>query len=148
MCKRILLFFVYVKIAAEIRMISNYIPHNVSYHIAWIDEGNEFLEEIEFEIGLHGVLYWILSNMYRKETIQVTLDERNLSKRQYISNVWFADDTAVIAEYLEDLQEIVDTMIEFSKRNSISINLMKLMTRKLNNKMTQIHRWNCTDWKM
>jgi len=79
----------------------------------------------------------LLFNLYSEAIFQKALEERNVGVKVngvWVNNICYADDTVLIADYMEDLGDMLGTVGECSKNMGLNINTKKtkfmLVTRK------------------
>lgn len=88
--------------------------------------GNEFSDEIEIRRGVRQgcVLSPILFNVYSDEMEGETTIGIKVNGKP-INNLRFADDTVLIAEGIEDLQQLLDRVVELSEERGLTLNTKK-----------------------
>lgn len=110
----------------DLRLLIN-LYHN-QFAVVRVDERDT--REIPIRRGVRQgcVLSPLLFNLYSENIFREALYGRNEGVKiggEIINNIRYADDTAIIAESMEDLQRLLDRVFEVSQRWGININIKK-----------------------
>lgn len=110
----------------ELRLLK-YLYYN---QVASIKVDETFTKKIPIKRGVRQgcVLSPTLFNVYSEEIFRESLMDRSEGVRiggQTINNIRYADDTAILAESLEDLQALLNSVHEASKDRGLKINVGK-----------------------
>ena len=90
------------------------------------------------------VLSTMLFNIYVEKIFQLALDNVDAGIKvngKPINNDQYADDTAILANILEDLQNILDKITEVSEQFGLSINIAKTKMMILKSTVKQLKEY-------